>query len=780
MIKNEPFTAKSENAESFYLWLDRVFFRENSISPTGPIICSEFGVNSPQFTKSVEGLSEVFVRARSMKEVQVAFNNWKKYLKYTYGDIEASEDLFITHSYLSAFTKILMGEVISSKRKTPFNIENIPSAIRGDFFYNLNIRNYVEKDFFYWINFSQFSDSLLRLWEPIFHLLKAYDFSKIDNDFLKDIYQGLVDPEDRHDLGEHYTPDWLCEKIVADAISKHSTQIPTIADITCGSGSFLRIAIQLLRLNFLKQKSPSLKDKKIFIQEITKSVIGFEIHPLACFIAKTNYMLALEDLIQDIDEPLYIPIFLCDSLLNSELDQQDMIERGKFSIFLDEKEYILPRIEALTDQRFDEIIDHIDKITHHYIKKNDLNDASIEKLLLQRLDKSLVEDTNDFDLLMSSFVELTKALHDKVLNHENTIWSFVIKNNFRPIVFTNYFDIVVGNPPWLTFKDIGSGPYRKELETLGLKRYKIAPKSGKLKTQMELSTIFLAHAVESYLKHKGFLYFVLPRSLFSSDQHSNFREQSYDVRMNIEEIWDLFLVNPLFRVPSCVVVTSNNKKIIKTKFGGKIFSGNLPSQNINLQKAAPFLMEKKETFSLIKMNDRTAFSTTKQSTLSGSDNYYQRLFKQGATILPRNYYFVDTLQDFQTKKVIEIKTSESAKKNSKKPYNKVNLTGHANTKCIFQTLLAENILPFYTLSPQIIHLPIAKTNNEWSYISASDALNRGMTDSSDYFSKIEKSFKRLSGNKMSLFERLNYHNGLTTQNPLEKYWVLYCTSGTNV
>ena len=34
---------------------------------------------------------------------------------------------------------------------------------------------------------------------------------------LKALYESLIDPAQRHDLGESYTPDWLAAKVVARA-----------------------------------------------------------------------------------------------------------------------------------------------------------------------------------------------------------------------------------------------------------------------------------------------------------------------------------------------------------------------------------------------------------------------------------------------------------------------------------------------------------------------------------------------------------------------------------
>lgn len=578
---------------------------------------------------------------------------------------------------------------------------------------------------------------------------------------------------DRHDLGEFYTPDWLCERILNEALLAHKNakSIPRIADITCGSGSFLRVAIKAVRTRFLASKRLNKVEQT---EAITNSIVGFEIHPLAAFIAKTNYLLAIEDLLDEADRPYSIPIYLCDSLLDLEGKSSEDLS---FPIQVANCRIDFPLKHAMNDERFDALIDYIDKITHKF-KKSELGEDKLEALISKELTKHLDPRIKEFGGLLDSLVKLAGILHDLVLNHENTIWSFVIKNNYRPVVFKQSFDLIVGNPPWLSFRYVKSEEYKTELEKLGLGKYKIAPQNGKLRTHMELATIFLVHAIERYLKPHGMIYFVLPRGIFSSDHHANFREQKHTVQMRIEEMWDLFDVEPLFSVPSCVVVASRNDPEIDNQFNGRVLSGKLPSQNVNWDVASGIIKESKTPFYLVKMNDRTALSPINQSATS-NDTYYIQKFKQGATILPRNYYFVDTAIDFMRKKIVPVKTCETTRRNSKAPYKDVNLTGKANTDFLFHSVLAENIVPFVVIDPFVIHLPVRETGGHWAYLSSSEMLNEGYSDSSDWFSEVEKSYDDLSSNKMTLFERVNYHNGLLVQNPKAKIWVLYCASGTN-
>jgi type I restriction-modification system DNA methylase subunit len=71
----------------------------------------------------------------------------------------------------------------------------------------------------------------------------VYDLKKINEDLLKQLYQNLVDPATRHELGEFYTPDWLAELTLRE-IDYHPGQ--SLLDPSCGSGTFLFLAIRRL------------------------------------------------------------------------------------------------------------------------------------------------------------------------------------------------------------------------------------------------------------------------------------------------------------------------------------------------------------------------------------------------------------------------------------------------------------------------------------------------------------------------------------------------------
>ena len=75
--------------------------------------------------------------------------------------------------------------------------------------FGLVVFPHAENDFFSWILDSSMLSATQQLLIGLMQHLTVYDLNQIDEDLLKELYQGLVDPDTRHDLGEFYTPDWL-------------------------------------------------------------------------------------------------------------------------------------------------------------------------------------------------------------------------------------------------------------------------------------------------------------------------------------------------------------------------------------------------------------------------------------------------------------------------------------------------------------------------------------------------------------------------------------------
>jgi type I restriction-modification system DNA methylase subunit len=192
-------------------------------------------------------------------------------------------------------------------------------VLSGRYFNSKRLANLVDDDFFHWVRQSQAEAILAPIWERILSHLTEYDLAQIREDVLKGVYQQLIDPKDRHDLGEYYTPDWLCERIVAELLPKHGFK--AVLDPSCGSGSFLRAAIT----HFLENNLECTENDRLRL--VLRHVQGIDIHPVAVTIARATYVLALGKLISAARKPIQIPVYLADSLFLPHEVEENLIEK---------------------------------------------------------------------------------------------------------------------------------------------------------------------------------------------------------------------------------------------------------------------------------------------------------------------------------------------------------------------------------------------------------------------------------------------------------------------
>ena len=136
--------------------------------------------------------------------------------------------------------------------------------------------------------------------------VNRYAWNVADRDLLKDLYHVAISREIRHDFGEYYTPDWLaravCEEVMdADwrrevidlAVAGHQ-QGPAALDPSCGSGTFLFHATQLLMEDAARH--PELAaSPQAQVEIVNDLVAGMDLHPVAVELSKTTKILAFNE-----------------------------------------------------------------------------------------------------------------------------------------------------------------------------------------------------------------------------------------------------------------------------------------------------------------------------------------------------------------------------------------------------------------------------------------------------------------------------------------------------
>jgi hypothetical protein len=136
---------------------------------------------------------------------------------------------------------------------------------------------------------------------------------------------------------------------------------------------------------------------------------------------------------------------------------------------------------------------------------------------------------------------LLHTMTDLKKRYGNSLWKFVLRNYGLPPLLRRSFDAVVGNPPWLSFREA-----RKRIqETLeGLaEQYGVSP-PVQVKTSFNLGVAFFL-ASTHFLKPGGRIGFVLPLSVLDSPAHAKFLELLVTGdRLKGTKFYDLSGVNP--------------------------------------------------------------------------------------------------------------------------------------------------------------------------------------------------------------------------------------------
>lgn len=586
LVEIQSANLDSMTPEEAYYWLDRYFTRQTGpIAPKTKQIVEDFGPTSGSFIHAMNVLDGLWKSVEKDSESQVFYETWQKYLRITYGGPVAEADLFLRHTYLATLAKLMVWVRLTGATEPPTEGE-LRSVLNGEYFSRRGIQNFLEEDFFAWVARDAAWPQALTMSRRLLLQLATYNLRELSEDVLKGLYERLVDPKDRHDLGEYYTPDWLAARIVAECLK--SNPEASVLDPACGSGTFLYQAILF--------KKAKLGQSVNTLNHIEENAVGVDIHPLAVIVAKTTYLLGLGDLLQKRGRAIRIPVYLADSI---RLPGQPILTRrrakagatsfrsGFFKIPLDGDDAELPEDLALAGEFYDRAIE----LCAHYAHSMSLAPLPSEEEFCNflRRDRGALAQNSVWS---STLYALFKTLRKKIRDRKDTIWAFVLKNVFKPVLLRQRFVVVVGNPPWLSYHCVERGEYQEFLKKEITDSYKLLVGRPELLPQMELGTLFFVRSADLYLQDGGRIGFVLPKSIFVAGQHHAFRQGSHAARLRLQELWDLEGVRPLFNVPASVAFGEKSGKDTEWPLAGRIIAGELEMRNASPSEAHEHLSEK--------------------------------------------------------------------------------------------------------------------------------------------------------------------------------------------
>lgn len=503
----------------------------------------DFGENRPVSRKVVNGLYAALAASANPK-VKTLFEQWSlqfsevcdydkasklevesfaRKFGVTTGKVLPFNFFFCLHTYYATLIKLLAVQVVhyyamprlgtDLKKATTFTSEELKSYLQkmegGGIFRELGITNFLEGDFFSWY-LDVWSDNIYESLKAMICSLADYSLVTLDvdpdttRDLLKKLYQQLMPRELRHNLGEYYTPDWLAERLLdmLDGGKFKGDPDKRLLDPACGSGTFLVIAIKRIRQYASKKMLPESR----VLDKVLANVVGFDLNPLAVISARTNYLLALGDLLQFRTQDIDIPVYLCDSIMTPQ-QGEDLFEKDIVKFNTAVGPFSVPK--SLVRSRY---IDTLSNFLEEAVRLN-LNQEQLIERLCERLPLNLEQDDKDIDVVCRLYEKLQNLERQGV----NSIWARIIKNAFAPL-FVGRFDYVAGNPPWVNWEHLPE-QYRGHMKPLWLS-YGLFPHGGMDtilgKGKKDISMIMTYVAMDKYLKKTSKLGFVITQSVFKT------------------------------------------------------------------------------------------------------------------------------------------------------------------------------------------------------------------------------------------------------------------------
>jgi len=536
---DDPLPVEAHSTETFLRYLLSL---STELAVTPENLVRDFGENSNTARAVVPALYRVLATTDSPK-VQTLFRQWRRQfqevtgydasggqldagaLAKSYAVKDAQPDIerlfFAIHSYYATFIKLLALQVahyylmpkIGTGLAAAANYDAdklrgyLAKMERGGLLAELGIRNFLEGDFFGWY-LGVWDEGLDAALRRLIGDLANYSLVTLDvdpeetRDLLKHLYQNLMPKKLRHALGEYYTPDWLAERLL-NQLGYDGNPKWRLLDPAVGSGTFLVLAIKRVK-RYAEEKGLNEAD---VLEMVLHNIVGFDLNPLAVISARTNYLLALGDLLQHRRGEVSIPVYLADSILTPS-QGTDLFGHTGFSFSTAVGKFTVP--QALVDARY---IDPLADLLEESVTAGLTPDLFRQRLLRTFPLTDTPADDDEVDLAVRLYEQLAELERQGI----NGIWARIVKNAFAPL-FAGRFDYVAGNPPWVNWESLPAD-YRQETAPLWLVHNLFTHKGFDAilgKSKDDISVLLTYVALDKYLKEDGRLGFVITQSVFKT------------------------------------------------------------------------------------------------------------------------------------------------------------------------------------------------------------------------------------------------------------------------
>lgn len=740
-------------------WLQSLLGTASSLKPSKENIEQRLATESPNYKNNITLLEKIYEKHNGDAQVQISKHLWSRMLRTALGSaFKDDATLFVRHTFLVCLAEIIAHHVLGLKT-SELTAKEIVSGAK---FKMHRVTNVVEEDFFDWIAEVPEGE---RFVQRIAAELAQFDWSTVEHDVLKDLYEAVIPTQVRKELGEYYTPDWLAKMVIDASVTDPLSQ--RVLDPSCGSGTFIFHAIRAL---VTAGREAGLSDLEI-LERAQSQVMGVDIHPVSKVLAGVTYLLALGSQILGARKSLAVPVFIGDSVQWNQFEEN--FDGGSFEIPLEAQDVasghisksgtlfslgdslMLPLDRSMQVNSFDSLILDLSELAKLYVDKTQKKPDV--KRILSNHGVSNAEHVDGFEKVFHQLCDLNADGRDH-------IWGYFIRNQIRPLWMSrseNRFDVLIGNPPWLRY-NLMSKEMQDAYRDLCLPRN--LWKGEKYSSKQDLVSLFIVRAVEKYLKTNGSFAFLTPRSVLRAPVYVGFRSGVWSNEAYFEkpltgrftDVWDLAdWKDDLFPVPSAAV------------FGKRDATAGWPSTSVRLNKKDPLLRVK--TLAVGRTGDEK------------HESPYGALALQGATLSPFYMFFVRPPEE--PKNVfLSAPSGTRYAVSERSPFerngkwgNMPSIEGFVEEDFFHEVVTGESLVPFGIRDTKTAILPIA----EGEFQENISELEMRYPNFTDRWLACDDLHVKHAKN-MSLLSRVDYQRTLRKQVPARQFRVVYNASGSNI
>jgi SAM-dependent methyltransferase len=539
--------------------------RQSAVTASG--LASAFGPQGGTARRVVALLSEAMSGRRPDDRADTLYCEWRRSLEVVYGNLDdrdgklantvretfdlggrrsLGELLFVVHTFFALIVRLVAIEVLSisaqDEASQPTTWSSLPDAelvtwLRaidlGAVPRNLEIQNLFEGDVFSWyLDVLDGNVDLLNGVREVLDALSTFALPRVAyganraTDVLRDLYLVLVPRTLRKSLGEFLTPPWLAGACL-ERVRGIGASLDTgrVLDPTCGTGTFLMPVLQerIARLRATKGAAVTAHD----VRQVLNGVVGFDINPVAVTAARVNYVVALGDL--STLGPLTLPVWRADSILLPDEpapqitgDRPGLVGHRWQALRTSLPDPFPVPPSLATGERMAELRRCIEQSLEHI--DPDVSRREFHRDLRATFDPAsggpgaLTPD--EWEGVEAVASELHQQILDLRDSNRNGVWARIIENSFAPL-FAGKFDVVIGNPPWLTWTK--TPPHWRAVAETVWRRYGLwqVPAEGRRRSRSlasgDMAILVFATAIHRFAAPDGVVGLLTPRALATGD-----------------------------------------------------------------------------------------------------------------------------------------------------------------------------------------------------------------------------------------------------------------------